>query len=71
MAIYHSDARQGQCPVIGLTMDNQSPILDFTVDVATDVEQLPGSDKIRVGSTAFVINTSQVFMLSTNGWREI
>ena len=71
MAVYYSGARQEHCPVVDLAKGNNLPILEFNVDTVADIKELPALDKCRGGSTAFVINTSQVFMLGESGWTEI
>jgi len=71
MAIYFDGASETYCPIDGLADGNDKDILNFTCDTATDTLRLPSIDRIRGGSTCFVINTSQVFMLGENGWREI
>ena len=44
-------------------------IKEFIVDDITDLTILPNSP---MGSTAYVINTCQVFILNSNGeWKEI
>jgi hypothetical protein len=66
MAIYITDRRSVA------DGDNTSrEIIEYTVDELGDITGLPGNNVIKEGSTAFVINTSQVFMLGGNGWKEI
>jgi hypothetical protein len=52
---------------------NEKPgeIIDYACDDASDVASLPVYPEIRMGSTAFIINTSEVQMLGSGGWRVI
>jgi hypothetical protein len=48
-------------------------VKDYIVDDVADIANLPpyGREKGNGGSTAFVINTSDVYILGSNGWRKI
>jgi len=70
MAVFFDDVKKTKCPVKGLTTDDDKVIAYFSIDTADDLIKLPGLDKIRGGSTAYVISTGQEFILGTNGWLE-
>lgn len=45
-------------------------IKEYVLDTPTDLDNLPITDK--TGSTAFIISTSQVYMINSKGeWREV
>jgi len=71
MAIYFSGSSRAASPITGLVQGSQQPIMEFIADTAADITDLPSLDRCRGGSTAFVINTGQVFMLGENGWTEL
>ena len=43
-------------------------VIEFAIDDSSDVANLPGTDRVMEGSTAIVLQTSQVYMLGSNGW---
>ena len=69
MAIYVTSVKSGRTEALSLT--KCKVVADYTVDELQDINELPTADKISGGSTAFVINTGQVFVLGKDGWREI
>jgi hypothetical protein len=71
MAIYFDSVDKDKCPVRGLTVGDEKIKVNFSVDNISDIDNLPGLDKVRGGSTAFVINSSQLYMLSSGGWRAV
>ena len=71
MAVYLSGSSRVASPIRGLASGEDLHVMEFVVDTAADVAGLPGLDRCRGGSTAFVIGTGQVFMLGENGWTEI
>ena len=71
MAIYFDSVDKENCPVRGLTAGDEKVKVNFSVDNPSDIDNLPGLDKVRGGSTAFVINSSEVYMLGSDGWRKI
>ena len=47
-------------------------IVEYTVSSVGDISLLPGLDKVAQGSTAFVIATSDAYMLDSDGtWKVI
>ena len=50
---------------------NSLPLVEYAVDDLPDINNLPGLDKIQGGSSAFVINTGDVYMLGSGGWRKL
>ena len=54
-----------------LTNDSDKVQVHYSVDNPAEINSLPGLNKIRGGSTAFVINTSEVYMLGSTGWVKI
>ena len=44
-------------------------IMEYSADYTTDIADLPGKDEIKEGSVAFVMETSDVYMLGENGWK--
>ena len=44
---------------------------DYTVDDVSDIATLPVMPENAGGSTAFVINTSSVYMLGSQGWKQL
>jgi len=71
MAVYSSGSSRPASHVRGLTRGDDLHVVEFIADAAADMAELPGLDRCRGGSTAFVIGTGQVFMLGENGWVEI
>ena len=51
--------------------EQQTNTYAFTVDDFVDIATLPVMPEIGGGSSAFVINTSSVYLLGSSGWREI
>ena len=51
--------------------DNQAyGIKEYVLDEPADLDNLPVTDKM--GSTAFIISTSQVYMINSKGeWKEV
>lgn len=45
----------------------QYGVYDFVLDSTADLVSLPGLDHIKAGSTAFVIETSQYYMINHAG----
>jgi len=71
MAVYLSGSTRPFSNVRDLLQGDELFLMEFTVDSAADITNLPGLDRCRGGSTAFVIGTGQVFMLGENGWTEL
>ena len=71
MAIYFAGSSRAVSPIRGVAHGDEQIIMEFIADTAADIAGLPGPDRCRGGSTAFVISTGQVFMLGENGWTEI
>jgi hypothetical protein len=67
MAVYINNQRI----VHGADKPLNTPIVDYVCDTPQDINNLPGKDTIKCGSTAFVISTSEPYMLGTNGWKKI
>ena len=44
---------------------------DYTVDDVADIATLPVMHENAGGSTALVINTGDLYILGSNGWRAI
>lgn len=45
-------------------------IKEYVLDTLTDLDNLPVTDK--AGSTAFIISTSQIYMINSRGeWKEV
>ena len=58
--------------MIQKTMENGKPaygLCEFRCDFEKDVETLPKD--CLIGSIAYVIENGKVFMLSSEGWKEI
>ena len=43
-------------------------IMEYYLDSADDVQNLPGRDQIDETSSAFVPETGEIFVLMSNGW---
>jgi hypothetical protein len=46
-------------------------VVEYAADEVQDIKTLPGTDEVSGGSTAFVINTGDVYMLGSQGWRKM
>ena len=51
------------------TPERTGQVVDYFVDSVADIDNLPGFDKIMASSTALVVATSQVYILTETGWR--
>jgi len=69
MAIYVDAVRKTGDPLEPtITVGSDKVQVDFSVDNQADISSLPGLDKIRGGSSAFILSTKQVVFLGENGW---
>ena len=68
MAIYFEKTNEEQCPITGLTHGDYNDQMSFYADKPADIDTLPGLEKLRGGSTCFVMSTKQGYMLGENGW---
>lgn len=71
MAIYFEDVIETVCPIKNMTIGDDKDCMAFNADYATDINNLPTINQIRGGSTCFVIEDSEMYMLGALGWRKI
>jgi len=69
--VYFDSVDKTPCPVRGITVDDDKVKIAFNIDAVADINDLPTTKQIRGGSTAFVIETSELYMLGASGWRKV
>ena len=57
--------------VTKIRIESTADCWDYRVDDVADISSLPQQGSGQEGSTAFVINTGDVYMLGSEGWRVI
>ena len=65
MAVYINNVRHVNDPARPY---GDAAIIDYFVDTDADIASLPGIDTIGGGSTAYIITTGKVRVLTETGW---
>ena len=68
MAIRITDRKELQDPS---RPEGRAVIFTYQADTVADIAKLPPPDGRNDGSSCFVLATSQVYMLGTDGWKLI